>query len=189
MNETVSGEMIVKLLQARSESALPLLRSQYEERCRRVAGEVFLLCEKDFEECFYSALRSVWHSDPPDCLPDLSFSVEKAMRNAIVWKLEKNVQRKQCGGSAGTLFDRGIGLEDSRDFVNEEIPEPSELERIAEYLEMQPETARSVFVARYWHLFSVREIAERFSLSQEEVTESLAHTCEALKVYLEEHEA
>ena len=51
-----------------------------------------------------------------------------------------------------------------------------------------PETERRIFIARYWFLIPVKEIAERLGCTQSRVKTSLYRTRKKLCVYLEDEE-
>ena len=50
------------------------------------------------------------------------------------------------------------------------------------------ETERRIFIARYWFLLSVKEIADRLGCTQSKVKTSLFRTRNKLRLYLQEEE-
>ena len=51
-----------------------------------------------------------------------------------------------------------------------------------------PETERRIFIARYWFLVPVQEIADRLGCTQSKVKTSLFRTRNKLRLYLQEEE-
>jgi RNA polymerase sigma-70 factor (ECF subfamily) len=61
-------------------------------------------------------------------------------------------------------------------------------EAIHSFLAGLDEQKRNVFLARYWFMTPVKEIADKFGFGQSKVKSMLMRTRRELKVYLEEAE-
>ena len=53
------------------------------------------------------------------------------------------------------------------------------------FLYAQPKLRRNIFISRYWYLYSIREIAELYGLSESKVKVLLFRMRNELKKYLE----
>ena len=56
---------------------------------------------------------------------------------------------------------------------------------IRKFLSQQPETQRNIFLRRYWHMSSIRDIAAAYSMSESKVTSLLFRQRKQLKTMLE----
>ena len=56
---------------------------------------------------------------------------------------------------------------------------------IRKFLSQQPETQRNIFLRRYWHMSSIRDIAAAYSMSESKVTALLFRQRKQLKTMLE----
>ena len=57
---------------------------------------------------------------------------------------------------------------------------------ISVFLRQQPETARNVFLRRYWYMDSIQDISRRFGMGQSKVKSMLFRTRNALRAHLEQ---
>ena len=66
--------------------------------------------------------------------------------------------------------------------LNEDLTEAIALgQSISNFLRKQPETARNVFLRRYWYMDSIAQIADRFGMTQSKVKSMLFRTRNALR--------
>lgn len=176
---------IVELYWQRREEALGESREKYGSLCHRVALGV-LGSPEDAAEAVNDALLRAWNSIPPQRPDCLDAYLAKLSRRAAVDLLRRERAGKRWGGEAA------LALEELEDCVPsgasgpEEHLEASELAAlIARFLRAQPETARKVFLRRYWYVESVSAIAEAFGWSESKVKSILFRTRKGLRRFLE----
>lgn len=93
---------------------------------------------------------------------------------------------KRWGGEAALALDELEDCVPTGASGPEEHLEASELAAlIARFFRAQPETARKVFLRRYWYVESVSAIAEAFGWSESKVKSILFRTRKGLRRFLE----
>lgn len=58
-------------------------------------------------------------------------------------------------------------------------------EAIDRFLRAQPRIDRNMFIGRYWHLYSITELAKAYNMSESKVTSMLFRMRNKLKIHLE----
>ena len=176
---------IVELYWQRSQQAIPETETKYGKYCRAVAYKV-LENREDAEECVNDTWLSAWNA-MPDKRPDrLGAFLAKITRNHAISRALEKSRLKRGGGELPLALDE---LEDCVPGGGdpEAALEARELERLlSRFLEAQSETERRVFLARYWYLTPVAEIAERFGFSQSKTASMLHRTRKKLRRLLQE---
>ena len=76
----------------------------------------------------------------------------------------------------------------STEAVAEAAEEKLLAETIERFLLACPERERKIFVGRYWHLYSIAELASAYGMSESRVTSLLFRMRKKLRVYLEKEE-
>ena len=61
-------------------------------------------------------------------------------------------------------------------------------EALDRFLENLPKNERMIFVARYWYLYSVKEIAQRTGASESRIKTQLFRTRNRLRFFLQKEE-
>ncbi len=156
----------------RNEQAVACTQTQYGAYCgavaRRIVGD-----RQDAEECVNAAWLAAWNSIPPQKPKDLKGYLAKLVRRISLDACRKRDAVKRGGG------ERAAALEELGDCLpgGENVEACLENQMLAEciqsFLNRLPEMERRVFLLRYWHLYSVGEIAERTGFSQSKVTSML----------------
>ena len=59
------------------------------------------------------------------------------------------------------------------------------VEAIESFLRAQPKIQRNIFVGRYWHLYSIRELAAAYQISESKTASMLHRMRSKLKLHLE----
>lgn len=176
---------IVDLYWQRSDRAVAETDRKYGRYCRTVAYNI-LANSEDSDECVNDTYLRAWNS-MPDARPQaLSAYLAKITRNLAISMLRKR-NRLRCGGGQTAL-----ALDELADVVPagqslEAMVEGRELAQILDaYLRALPETERKVFMARYFFITPVKEIAEKFGFTESKVKSMLSRTRTRLRNYLEE---
>lgn len=175
---------IRKLFLNRSETAVSELSEKYEKICKAMVKNI-LQSTEDAEECFNSALLAVWNSVPPSSPENLGGYFLKTARNIALNRLKYLAAEKRGGGNAEIALSE---LEETLSGDNriEEITENGILiAEINRFLKEISEEKRTIFVKRYWYLYSVSDIAEDLKISESKVKSVLFRTRKFLKKRLE----
>ena len=176
---------IVELYWRCSDQAIRETEMKYGAYCRTVAYNI-LENREDTEECVSDTWFSAWNA-MPDKRPDkLAPFLGRITRNAAITRALERTRLKRGGGELPLALDE---LDEciASGYSLEAETERRELEAaLARFVRALPETERKIFVARYWFLAPIAELAEKFSFSQSKVTSMLHRTRKKLQRYLTE---
>ena len=182
----MDDEAILDLFFRRKEQALDEVRLKYGRRLFRSANNV-LKNIQDAEECVSDTLLKAWNVSPPTRPTVLGAFLAKITRNLSInkWKARSAVRRG--GGEIDLLFSE---LEDCISSGKVGVPEQeyeSQLvtQSINSYLASIDQAERIAFVLRYFYGESIRDICERFDMSESKVKSLLFRTRKKLKNHLE----
>ena len=171
---------IVELYWARDERAIAESQLKYGKYCHSISANI-LSNESDAEECVNDTWVAAWRSIPPKKPSDLRTYLGKLTRNVSINRLKANRRAKRNP-------DLVIALEELSECIP--LPEDTTDERLCtylnEFLEITPALDRQLFMGRYWYGRTVREMAPRYGLTPNAVSQRLKRTRLALKSYLEE---
>ena len=176
---------IVDLYWQRSPQAIVETDGKYGAYCRSIA---YRICRsrEDADECVNDTWLSAWNA-MPDKRPDrLSPFLGRIARNHALHRVESASRLKRGGG------ETALALEELEECVAApgdpaRQVEARELERaIDRFVAELPEEARRVFLARYWYLYPLSEIAQRLGLSESKVKSLLHRTRIRLREQLTE---
>ena len=180
----MDDKQIIDLYWARSELAITETDRKYGKLCHRIAFQILANCQ-DSEECVSDTYLKAWSVIPPTLPVKLMAFLAKITRNLALHRYEKYSAEKRGGGEV----DAALGE------LSECIPDPNSVETVVdnrylaekldEFLEALPAEARRIFMARYWEMRPVRDIAKAYAISESKVKVSLFRTRGKLRVFLE----
>lgn len=176
---------IIDLYWERSELAISETDLKYGRVCNRVAYRVLSNVE-DSEECVNDTYLKAWNVIPPTRPVKLMAFLVKITRDLALNRYEKYAAEKRGGGEVPAALDE----------LSECIPDPNPVERVVDnrmlaaklniFLErLQPEEKR-IFIARYWGMYPLREIAHTYAITESKVKVSLFRTRGKLRSFLEQ---
>ena len=176
---------IVELYWQRSDRAIAETDRKYGRYCRTVANNI-LANSEDSEECVNDTYLRAWNS-MPDARPQiLSVYLAKLTRNLAISMLRKRNSLRCGGGQTAAALDELAETVPSEQSLEKTV-ERRELARYLDaYLRTLPETERTVFMARYFYLLPVKEIALRLGFTESKVKSMLSRTRAKLKKHLKE---
>lgn len=175
----MTDEEIVEMYWMRSEDAISQTRTRYGKVCRAVAYGI-LRDREDAEECENDTYLNAWNSMPPSRPARLLPFLSRITRNLALNRYDYRTAQKrgemtlaleelgECVSGGGDMAD-GI-------FVTEVLNK---------FLRGLSEKNRDIFVNRYWFMCSVKEIAQKYQISESDVKVSLHRTRKMLKKILE----
>ncbi len=173
---------IIELFFARSEQALAELSAKYGRLIFGIAKNI-LGDEEDARECENDTYLGAWRTIPPERPNPLSAYVCRIARNLSLKKYRsKKAQKRDCA------FD--LSMEELGDCLAapsiEETWSARELgQAIGRFLDTQNRESRTMFMRRYWFCDSIKEIAQRFAISENNASVKLSRIRVSLKKYLQ----
>lgn len=174
---------IIALYWERSEQALAETARKYGAYCHSIAYRI-LNDREDAEECVNDTWLRAWNSIPPNRPGLLGAFLAKITRNLSLNRCEKQNAAKRGNGEVPVVLEEleecipaGAGVEQSVDFKLL----TALLNRFLERLDAEN---RQLFVARYWYLYPVKEIAKQYGMGQSKVKMRLMRMRDELKELL-----
>lgn len=174
---------IIELYWQRNESAIEQSKAKYGTYCLSIANRI-LQNEEDAAECENDTYLKAWNTIPPQKPNPLSSYLGMITRSLSLDRLRKRNAQKRTDSVCVSLNE----LEEcvpSNKSIAEEV-EAKELARlISDFLRALPETECNVFLCRYWHFLSIKEISAKYSFTQSKVKMTLLRTRKKLSGFLE----
>ena len=178
---------IVELYWQRSDRAIPETDKKYGGYCHHIA---YNICgsPEDAEECVNDTWLQAWNRMPdarPAALPPFLGAI---VRSTAINRFRAARRQKRGGGQTELALDE----------LSECIPAPDGVEQAVEAAQLRQaidgflgglgETERKIFVARYWFLAPIGEIALKLGCSEGKVKTSQYRTRGKLRAFLKEAE-
>ena len=175
---------ILDLYWNRDESAIKLTADTYGKYCYSVAYNI-LHNNEDAEECLNDTWVNAWNSIPPHRPNRLSTFLGKITRNIAINRYKQMNTQKRGEGQVDIALNELEGCLSSQMDVEQMADEMVLTEAIDRFLRMQPRTERNIFIGRYWHLYSITELAKVYNMSESKITSMLFRMRNKLKIHLE----
>lgn len=163
---------IVQLYWDRNEQAIPATANKYGNYCTSIAKNI-LGNHEDAEECVNDTYMNAWNSMPPHRPNILSTFLGKIVRNLSLNRYKHNTVDKRGGGQATVVLDEISNLVSGKDDVEQEIDRKELVKAIDSFLDRLPTDKRNIFVCRYWYFDSISDIANRFGMTENNVSVTL----------------
>ena len=174
----MNDQEIIALYFDRNEQAIRETDVKYGKLCMQVSMNI-LASHPDAEECVNDTYLKVWNAIPPTRPSSLGAFVCRIVRNVSLNRLRD--LHRDCRNP-----DLVVSFEELEDCipVDESVADllPALL---TDFLRGMEETDRKLFVGRYWHSLSVKELAAAWGLTPNAVAIRLHKTRERLRAYLE----
>lgn len=175
---------IIGLYWARNESAITASAEKYGNYCHTIAYNI-LHNNEDAEECANDTYLGAWNSIPPQRPSRLSTYLGKITRNLALNRYKRYTAEKRGYGQVEIVLSELEVCIPAETTVEQTVEEKTLVEAINRFLHSQPRTKRDIFIRRYWHLYTIREIAEVYGMSESNVASSLFRIRNELKSFLE----
>ena len=175
---------IIDLYWDRNETAIARTSEKYGSYCHTISYNI-LNNDEDAEECVNDTWLGAWKSMPPQRPNNLATYLGKITRNLSLNRLKQYTTEKRGGSQTDLALSE---LEDCipSSTTVEQITEEKELvASINRFLYAQPEQKRNIFIRRYWYLYSIRDIAGAYEMSESKVASMLFRMRSELKAHLE----
>ena len=180
----MEDEQIVSLYWAREESAIRETEKKYDRYLTKIAHNI-LNNPEDSRESVNDTYLAAWNSMPPHRPSVLSAYLAKLTRRISIDCFRYRTREKRLGSeyaiSLSELEDCVSGGNTTEEIVNVKLL----ADAIGIYLRTQSAEARTAFLARYYFLDSVRDVAAYLGISESKCKTLLYRTRIGLKAYLE----
>ena len=163
---------IVLLLWNRSETALKELAAKYGRFCHKIALNI-LGSSEDAEECVNDTYLSVWNSIPPHRPSVLPPYIGRIAKNHALNLYNKKHAEKRGGSNLPLVFEELDEVIAGSESADSELYRQEMIAAINDFLGSLPEEKRKIFVRRYWYSDSVKDIAARMQMTENNVSVSL----------------
>ncbi len=172
---------IIELYFARDEHAIKETDHKYGKLCFRVAKNL-LFNNEDSEECVNDTYLTVWHKIPPTRPNNFTAFICKITRNLSLKRLEISNAMKRSVDAIISLSEIEATLPDHS--IAPDIEEEELGKLISAFLWREKELDRNVFLRKYWFFDTISDIAERYSLNENNVKSMLFRTRNRLREFL-----
>ncbi len=180
----MDDELIVQLYWDRSESAISETDRKYGAYCNSIAYGI-LQNKEDAEESVSDTYMDAWNSMPPHHPSILATFLGKITRRISIDRWRSKTRLKRGGGEINLALEELEQCIAGDQSPEQEIEQKKLAQAINDFLDELPIQERRVFLARYWYMDSIREIAAHFKFSQSKVMSMLFRTRNKLRQHLE----
>ena len=174
---------IVDLYWARSENAIRETSSKYGKYCYSIAYGILANAE-DADESVNDTYFDAWNAMPPHRPSILSTFLGKITRRLSIDKWRIRNAGKRGSGEVLLVLDELQDCIASSTDLEERFERQELIDTINFFLSRLPLNERDVFVSRYWFIRPVKEIAQKFDMSESNVKTMLFRTRQKLYTYL-----
>jgi len=176
----MTEEEIIDLYWQRNEDAIAETKQKYGRYCRVVAQNV-LGNDMDAEEVISDACFKAWNTIPPEKPSSLKAYLGRMTRQLAINRVEKQTAQKRGGG------EYTLALEELEGCIGESADPVEQIalkDAMNAFLRSLPTQTRQIFALRYWHFYSVVDIAKHLGISQSKVKMQLLRSREKLRSHL-----
>lgn len=181
----MDDERIISLFQKRSQDAIAAVSVKYGNYCSVIAGNI-LPSKEDAEECVNDTWLHAWNAIPPHAPPNLALFLGKITRELSINRYKAKFAQKRGGGEYDLALEE---LGDVASTSGSPVEEAVEMEllgkAISGFLREQPVLYADAFIRRYYHLCSIKQIADEFSISESKTKSILFRVRKKLYSFLE----
>ncbi len=180
----MEDKQIVDLYWERSEQAIPETEKKYGAYCYTIAQRI-LNVKEDSEECVNDTWLGAWNSMPENRPSLLAPYLAKLTRWLSLSRLREKNRLKRGGGEATLALEELNEQFASGNDVERDV-ELKELTRILnDFLHGLDKTKREAFLARYWYMAPISEIAKISGFSEGKIKTMLFRLRQKLWIELE----
>lgn len=181
----MTDSAIIDLYLRRDSRALSETDARYGAYCLTIAANI-LRCREDAEESVNDTYLAAWNTIPPTRPDSLKAYLGRICRRLSISALRAKTAQKRGGGEVA------LALEELAECVRSECDVAREVElrelgaAVSAFLRTQGERERTVFMARYFYVMPVNEIAARLGMNANSVKTLLRRTRQRLACRLKE---
>ena len=179
----MDDNQIVQMYWDRDEKAISVTSEKYGSYCLSIARNI-LGNPEDAEECVNDTYLRTWNSIPPNRPSILSTYLGKIIRNLSFNLYKKKNAEKRGSGNIDLILDELSELIAASNTPENDLDSKLLSEAVNSFLAYIPAEKRKLFVCRYWYADSVKDIAERFGMTENNVSVTLNRLRTRLHNYL-----
>lgn len=180
----MEDKQIISLYHARDERAIKETDAKYGRYCHRIAKNLLMLRE-DAEECVNDTYLAAWNQMPPENPHLLSAFLSRIVRNIAISRFRRDRAKKRYDGMELLLSE----LDDcipSAENVEKTVEERELSGVISDWLDTLTNDDRALFIRRYYHGESIKELANVSGIAPQALSSRLFTLRTKLKIRLEE---
>ena len=178
---------IIKLYWDRDEAAIAATADAYGNYCYTIAYNI-LTSNEDSEECVNDTWLNAWNSIPPQRPERLSTYLGKITRNLSLNRYKQLNTQKRGGGQVELALSELGNCVPSQTGMEQIADEMELVAALEKFLLSYPKTERSIFLGRYWYLYSIPELAVAYRMSESKIASLLYRMRNRLKLHLQKEE-
>lgn len=180
----MTDDKIIQLFFQRKEVAIEETQKKYGSYCFKIANNI-LNNREDSEECLNDTWLKAWESIPPTRPAYLNLFLAKITRNfAINTYRSKHTHKRGKGEMALVLDELEECITGETDVETLYIAEELQ-SSINKFVRGLSEKDGNVFIRRYFYADSIKDISNRYHISENNVRVMLSRTRNKLKLRLE----
>ena len=180
----MTDDKIIQLFFQRKEVAIEETQKKYGSYCFKIANNI-LNNREDSEECLNDTWLKAWESIPPTRPTYLNLFLAKITRNfAINTYRSKHTHKRGKGEMALVLDELEECITGETDVETLYIAEELQ-SSINKFVRGLSEKDGNVFIRRYFYADSIKDISNRYHISENNVRVMLNRTRNKLKLRLE----
>lgn len=180
----VDDESIIGLYFERDEKAVSETSQKYGALCTKIAMNV-LADSSESEEVVSDTYLKAWNTIPPQKPKSLGAYLSVIARNLALDRYRKKKAAKRIDGSLVTTLDEVAQILPGSLDIEQLTEQRQIVERINAFLGRLPTGQRVIFVRRYFYLDSIKDISQRYGLTESSVTVTLTRIRKKLAAFLE----
>lgn len=180
----MEDKAIVELVWNRKEKGIEDMSAKYGKYCFAISCRI-VNNKEDAEECVNDTWFSAWNSIPPHRPVNLAGYLAKIVRNISINRYNKKNAAKRGGGSMAVALDELSECVAGRGRVEDNLEMELVTRVISDYLDLQDQTRRWIFLQRYFYFADIKEIAGRLDMKEGTVKSVLCRMRRQLRDYLE----
>lgn len=178
----MTDSQIIALFWDRNEDAIRETDAAYGRRLYAISNQI--LCQRqEAEESVSDTYMKAWETMPPQKPLYFFAYLAKICRNFSLARLQWNSAAKRSAEIVSLTQEMAECIPDRRMEHRLECEALGQL--LNRFLESLSRDNRLIFLRRYWYADSIREIADRYGITESKVKTQLHRTRKKLQVFLE----
>ena len=180
----MTDEKIIQMYFNRDEAAIDETSRKYGSYCFKIANNI-LNDREDAEECLNDTWMQAWNAIPPTRPAHLKLFLARLARNLSLNRYRAKYTQKRGSGEIAFILDELEECLSGQSDV-ETLYIAKELQAaINQFVRALPEKEGNVFIRRYFFSDSIKEIADRYHISENNARVMLNRTRNKLRDRLE----
>ena len=174
----MNDKEIIALFNSRDQRAVTELKNKYGDYITAVSTRISG-SRSDAEECVNDAYLAVWNTIPPEDPADLGAYVFRICRNITVDRVRRNAAKKRSAETVSLTEELAECDSAEDEYIQSELKSV-----INAFLKTLKKRDRDIFLCRYYFSYSMKDVSDRFGISEEYARTVLSRTRTKLKEHL-----